>query len=98
MAFKALNDTIGPDGLVPTLLVFSVYPRMVELDAPSPSVIQWANAIKKAIAEVQKLQAKRQVVDALNMCNGPKTNAVHNLPPNTPILVWREGNIDQAGH
>jgi hypothetical protein len=38
MAFKALNDTAGPDGLVPTLLVFGAYPRMVESDLPSPTV------------------------------------------------------------
>jgi hypothetical protein len=32
MAFKALNNTAGPDGLIPTLLVFKAYPRMVESD------------------------------------------------------------------
>ena len=30
MAVKAVNDTAGPNGLVPTLLVFGAYPRMVE--------------------------------------------------------------------
>jgi hypothetical protein len=87
MAFKALNDTAGPDGLVPTLLVFSAYLRMTELDAPSPTVTQRANAVKKAMAEIRKLRAERQVADALNMRNGPRTNAVHDLPPNSPILV-----------
>src|SRR5271155_1799902 len=98
MAFRAINDTAGPDGLVPTLLVFGAYPRMVESDAPSPSVTQRANAIKKAMVEIQKLRAERQVADALNMRNGPKTDAVHGLPPNSPVLVWREGNTGQAGH
>jgi hypothetical protein len=98
MAFKALNDTAGPDGLVPTLLVFGAYPRMTELDAPSPTVTQRANAVKKAMAEIRKLRAERQVADALSMRNGPKTDAVHNLPPNSPVLVWREGNTGQAGH
>jgi len=55
MAFKAINDTAGLGGLVPTLLVFGAYPRMVELDAPSPSVTQRATAIKKAMVEIQKL-------------------------------------------
>ena len=87
MAFKAINDTAGPDGLVPTLLVFGAYPRMVESDAPSPSVTQRANVIKKAMAEVPKLRAERQVADALNMRNGPKTDAVHDLPLNSPVLV-----------
>ena len=40
MAFKAINDTAGPDRLVPTLLVFGAYPQMVESDVPSPSVTQ----------------------------------------------------------
>ena len=55
MTFKAINDTVGPDGLVPTFLVFGAYPQMVKSDAPSPSVTQRANAIKKAMAEVHKL-------------------------------------------
>jgi hypothetical protein len=58
MAFKALNDTAGPDGLVPMLLVFSAYPQMTELDVPSPTVTQRANAVKKAMAEICKLHAE----------------------------------------
>ena len=38
IAFKAINDSAGPDGLIPTLLVFGAYPRMTESDAPSPIV------------------------------------------------------------
>jgi hypothetical protein len=38
MAFKAINDTAGLGGLVPILLVFRAYPRMVESDALSPLV------------------------------------------------------------
>jgi hypothetical protein len=38
MAFKAINDTIGPDGLVPTLLVYGAYLRMSESDAPSLTI------------------------------------------------------------
>ena len=97
MAFKAINDTTGPDGLVPTLLVFGAYPRMVESDAPSATVTQRAIAIKKAMVEVQKLRAERQIADALAIRNGPRTDATHSLPPNAPVLVWREGNTGQAG-
>ena len=50
------------------------------------------------MAEIRKLRAERQVADALNMRNGPKTDAVHDLPPNSPVLVWREGNIGHSGH
>jgi len=59
----------------------------VESDAPNPTVIQRAAALKKAIEEVKKLRAKRQVVNALNMRNGPKITAIYNLPLNLPVLV-----------
>jgi hypothetical protein len=39
MAVKAVNDTAGPDGLVPTLLVFGAFLRMTELDAPALSIV-----------------------------------------------------------
>ena len=38
MAFKAVNDSTGPDGLVPTLLVYGAYLRMSESDKHSPSI------------------------------------------------------------
>ena len=98
MAFKAINDTAGPDGLVPTLLVFGAYPRMTENDAPSPTVAQRAVAVKRAMAEIQRLRAKRQVEDALNTRNGPSTTSIHNLPLNSNVLVWREGNTGKTGH
>jgi hypothetical protein len=59
MAFKAINDTAGPNRLVLTLLVYSAYPRITEHDPLLLLVIQRALAIKKAIAKVQKLRAKR---------------------------------------
>jgi hypothetical protein len=65
MAVKAVNDTVGPDGLVPTLLVFGTYPRMATTNAPSPTITERGKAITKAIKQITKLHAKRQVTDAL---------------------------------
>ena len=39
MAFKAINDSAGPNGLTPTLLVFRAYPHIVKSNAPNPTVI-----------------------------------------------------------
>ena len=39
MAFKAINDLASPKGLVPILLVFKAYPRIVKSDVLSPTVI-----------------------------------------------------------
>ncbi|KAI0991809.1 hypothetical protein K3495_g16378, partial [Podosphaera aphanis] len=90
MAQKVVNDTAGPDGIVPTLLVFGAYPRISDLDAPAPSVTQRAKAIHKATIELRHLYAKRQVRDALAIRNGPSTEATLNLPINSMVRVWRE--------
>jgi hypothetical protein len=89
MAIKAINDTAGPDGIVPTLLVFGTYPRMSDVDAPTPTISQRAMAIKKAMLEVEKMRATRQVTEALRQRNGPRTDDLHNLPINSDVLVWR---------
>ena len=49
IAVKVVNNIAGPDGLIPTLLVFGAYPRMHSMDPPTPTIIQKAAAIKKAI-------------------------------------------------
>ena len=58
MAIKAVNDTAGPDGLVPTLLVYGAYLRISNLDPLAPSIIERAAIIRKAMAEIVKLWAK----------------------------------------
>jgi hypothetical protein len=80
MAVKAMNDLAGPDGLVPTLLVFGAYPRMTDDSPPSPSITQRAEAIRKASKEVRRLYAARQVNDALGMKNRPNTSDMLDLP------------------
>ena len=39
MAFKAINDSAGPNSLTPTLLVFGAYPHIIESNVPNPTVI-----------------------------------------------------------
>jgi len=60
--------------------------------------MQRAAAVKKAIEEIRKLRAKRQVTDALSMRNGLRIDAIYNLLPNSQVLVWREGNTGQPGY
>ena len=90
MAVKAVNDTAGPDGLVPTLLVYRAYLRISNLDPPTPSITERAAVIRKAMTEIVKLQAKQAVSNALHYRNGPNTTSVHNLPLNSKVLVWRK--------
>ena len=55
MAVKAINNTTSPDRLVPTLLVYKAYLRISNLDPPTPSIIEQAAIIRKAIAKKVKL-------------------------------------------
>ena len=55
MAVKAVNNIIGLDRLVPTLLVYRAYLRISKLDPPAPSITEEVAVIWKVIAEVVKL-------------------------------------------
>ncbi|KAM4067875.1 transposase [Hirsutella rhossiliensis] len=79
MAVKAVNDTAGPDGLVPTLLVFGAYPRITADSPPNPSVIRRGEVVRKAMKELRKFMANRDVKEALGTRNGPTTIDVLNL-------------------
>ena len=39
MAFKVINDFIGPNGLIPILLVFRAYLRIIKSNVPNSTVI-----------------------------------------------------------
>jgi hypothetical protein len=58
MAVKAVNDTVSPDRLILTLLVYGAYLRINNLDPPAPSIIDRTAVIQKAIAEIVKLRTK----------------------------------------
>ena len=47
--------------------------------------------------EVRKSLADRQVNNALNIRNGPSTTMIHDLPLNSPVLVFQERNTGQSG-
>jgi len=87
MAVKAVNDTASPDGLIPTLLVYRAYLRISNLDPSTPSIIDRAAIVRKAIAEIVKLRAKQTVNSALYHCNGPDTTPIYDLPLNSKVLV-----------
>jgi hypothetical protein len=90
MAVKAVNDTAGHDGLVPILLVFGTYPRLSPSSPSLPLLIVRANAMRKAMAEIRKLKAKRQVTNALFQRNGPSVAKVKQLLLQNEVRIWRE--------
>jgi hypothetical protein len=90
MAIKAINDSAKPDKIVLTLLVFGSCLRMTEINAPSPTIVKRAKAIRAATKEVYRLHTKRQVNDALAIRNGLNTIATVDLPLQSDVRVWRE--------
>ena len=87
MAVKAINNTTGPDKLVPTLLVYKAYLRINNLDPPAPSIMEQAAVIRKAITKIVKLRAKQTVNNALHYRNRPNTTLVYNLLLNFKVLI-----------
>lgn len=95
--FKAINNSVGPNSLVPTLLVFGAYPHMANIDIHSSSINQHSIAIYKAMEKFRRSHASREVNDVLNTRNSPSTSLIHDLPFNSPVLVFLEENVGQSG-
>ena len=55
MAVKAINNSAGLDGIIPTLLVFRVYPQITKIDTLLLSVTKRAEVIRIATKEVYRL-------------------------------------------
>ena len=73
---KAVNDSAGLDGIMPTLLIFKVY-FCITRDSPLlPFITEQAKAIYKAIKKVRRLYAEQQVNNALAIRNRPNTKRV----------------------
>ena len=58
IVFKIINNSVGPNSLIPTLLVFKAYLYIIKSDIPNPIIVKQAAALKKAMEEVKKLKAK----------------------------------------
>ncbi|KAK6215522.1 hypothetical protein QIS74_08541 [Colletotrichum tabaci] len=91
-AVKSVNNTPRLDSLVPTLLVFSAYPRMIDESPSLLDLTQCTEAIREASAAVRKLRAKRQVNDALTTRNStdnsaPKKLAIGSQIEKTTIVI-----------
>ena len=68
---------------------------MTDLDPPTPTMTQCAMALKRAMEEISKLRARKEVNRALNEQNKPLVTSIHDTSLNSPVLVWREGH---TGH
>lgn len=90
MEVKSVNESVGTDGLVPTLLVYGALPRIGKLhDKPTSSTVQRANALRNATAEMSTRFAQRKVRDEMNTRNGPDARDVNSMTIGSHALVYR---------
>ena len=59
MAVKAVNNLTGPNRIIPTLLVFSIYLQLIKMDPLSLSITKRMEAICIIIKEVRRLYTER---------------------------------------
>ena len=55
MAVKAINNTVNPNRLILTLLIYGVYLRINKLNPLTLSITDWAAVIRKVMAKIVKL-------------------------------------------
>jgi hypothetical protein len=90
MTFKILNDSIEPDDLILTLLIFEEYSRMIKMNVSSSTITQRVIAMRKAMKEVQKFIVIRQMNDVMNTRNDLIITLIHELSLNSLVLIFRE--------
>ena len=52
MAIKAINNIVGPNSIIPTLLVFGAYPHITKDSPTLLSITIRAKTIRKATREI----------------------------------------------
>jgi hypothetical protein len=96
MTFKVINNSIEFDELIFTLLMFDAYFRMIEINVSSLTITQRAIATRKAMTEIQKFIAIRQMNDALIIRNDLIIILIHELLLNSFVLIFRENKNNQS--
>ncbi len=94
MIVKAINDTTDSDELMLILLVFEAYSRIHVMNSSTSSITQRIMTIEKAMIDIRKFRAERQIVDALNIRNDSIVISIHDLFLNSDVLIWRD-NLNQ---
>lgn len=90
LAIKAYNDTLGPEGLVPSLLVFGCLPRFPSVDSSIPAQSDRMTALREARSEmetiVSQLRIRRAILAKVPRCSD------FVLEPGDMVRVFRESD------
>jgi hypothetical protein len=91
VAVKAINDTVGPNGLVPTLLDFGTMPQLTLMQgslSPYTGQEQRDIALRAATAEYQKYVNERRLKEVLRAKPSLAMNCIYQ--PGDSVLIYRE--------
>ena len=95
IAVKAMNDSLGPEGLVPSALVFGEYPSVhtkSEVPSPRAALISRAEVANAARKEMEQIMARMRVQRALK--HATPISADRAFEVGSEVLVWRENTVD----
>lgn len=88
LSVKALNDTAGPEGLVPSLLVFGVIPSLGNTEANLVDQERRFRAMHLAPAEAAKITAEERIRIALRSNVPP--SAKYDLQSGQSVMAYSE--------
>lgn len=95
MAVKGINDTLGPESLGPSLLVFGEYPQSFTKSEASPGrppADMRAKIAHQARIEMSKEMSKVRLSRALKYAVPPSTDDLPQV--GDKVLVWRENIVN----
>ena len=95
LAVKSMNDTLGPEGLVPSALMFGEYPQAYaksEIKGERFTLSGRAELATTARKEMELQMAKLRVKRALSYAAPPAAD--RSYQPGDRVLVWRENVVN----
>lgn len=88
LSIRTIYDTTGPNGLVPTLLVFRLMPRLPIRPHSLPDQVDWLKAIKDAREETARMISQLRFVTAI--ASNTASAADSDIRIGDEVLFFRE--------
>ncbi len=95
IAVKAMNDTLEPNGLVPSYLVFGCVPRFPAVDSKLPNQQSRMDALSLVRQEVAIIVSEMRVQKALT--SRVPRNAELKIEPRDKVRIYRETDKKYVG-
>ena len=95
LAVKAMNDTMGPNGLVPSFLVFGCIPRFPSINSRLPEQQNRMKALEKARTQIATIFAEQRISKA--MASQVPRNSDLIIESGDKVRFYRETDKKYAG-